>query len=66
MIMGIVMNNKQTLYNFVRVACHCPKFDIDERYLSQIFDEDFEKEYPDMVCDIFTELTIAYYQGYGY
>ena len=58
-------NDKQTLYRFVRVACS-PKFDIEEKYISQILDEEFEKEYPNMLCEIFTELTVAYYQGYGY
>ena len=61
-----VMNEDIFLYHFIRVACNCRKFDINERYLPQIFEEDFEEEYPDMVCEIFTELTIAYYQGYGY
>lgn len=62
----MIMNDKNTIYHFVRVACNCPKFDIEKKYLPMIFEEEFKQEYPDMVCDIFTELTIAYYQGYGY
>ena len=60
----MIMNDKTTIYHFIRVACNCPKFDIE--YLPMIFEEDFEDEYPDMVCDIFSELVVAYYQGYGY
>lgn len=62
----VTFNNKNTLYHFIRVACNCSEFDIDIEYLPMILEEDFQKEYPDMVCDIFSELTIAYYQGYGY
>lgn len=62
----VIFNDKYTIYHFIRVAENCPEFDIDIKYLPMILEEDFEKEYPNMLCDIFSKLTIAYYQGYGY
>ena len=62
----VKFNDSDTLYHFIRVACNCSKFSLDEKHLPMILEKDFEEEYPDMVCDIFSELVIAYYQGYGY
>lgn len=62
----MIMNDKNTIYHFIRVACNCPKFDIEKEYLPMIFEEDFEEKYPNMISDIFSELVVAYYQGYGY
>ena len=60
----VKFNDSDTLYHFIRVACS--KFGLDEKHLHMILDKDFEKEYPDMISEIFSELVIAYYQGYGY
>ena len=61
----VKFNDTDTLYHFIRVAKNCPKFGI-ECNLPMILEEDFQREYPDMISEIFSELVIAYYQGYGY
>lgn len=62
----VKFNDSDTLYHFIRVAKNCPKFSIEGKYIPLILEDEFSEEYPDMVCDIFSELVIAYYQGYGY